>query len=84
MPFCVLPDCNHMTTRQSRRRARIIEAGGSQLSTLLDRRATLCLQEIKARTGETTEKVIARLLWLGADPSSDHSSGSGSATLGGH
>ena len=66
MPFCVLPDCNHMTTRQSRRRARIIEAGGSQISVLLDRRATVCLQAIQSKTGETQEQVIGRLLWDGA------------------
>lgn len=57
-----------MTTRQSRRRARIIEAGGRQLNVLLDRRAALCLEEIQARTGETQEQVIARALWLAADP----------------
>lgn len=51
-----------MTTRQSRRRSRILADGGSQLAMLIDRRATLCLDKIVARTGETKTQVIERLL----------------------
>jgi hypothetical protein len=60
-----------MTTRQTRRRTRILDAGGSQLALLIDRRATLCLEEIQSRTGETKTAIIERLLWLGADPKHD-------------
>lgn len=60
-----------MTSRQSRRRARVLEAGGSQLAILIGRRATVCLDEIQARTGETKTAIIERMLWLGADQKHD-------------
>lgn len=60
-----------MTTRQATRRRRVLEAGGSQLSVLIDRRATLCIVEIQRRTGETQAQVIERLLWIGADTKHD-------------
>lgn len=57
-----------MTSRQSRRRARVLADGGSQLSVLLSRRATLCLEEVQRRTGETKAAIVERALWAVAAP----------------
>lgn len=51
-----------MTSRQSRRRARILAGGGVQLSVLLEREAAAALALVTARTGETQAAAVSRLL----------------------
>mgnify|MGYP000852514080 FL=1 len=60
-----------MTTRQSRRRARVLSAGGMQLSVLLGREAAVTLDEVQARTGETQAAIVERALQWAADPAND-------------
>lgn len=60
-----------MTSRQSRRRARVLAAGGMQLSVLLGREAAVTLDEAQARTGETQAAVVERALQWAADPVND-------------
>ena len=51
-----------MSTSHTRRRARILAAGGSQLALLLGKDATQALEAIVARTGETKTQAVERLL----------------------
>lgn len=49
-------------SRQSDRRDRFFAAGGSQISVLLAKAATVARRRIKGTTGETDEAMIGRLL----------------------
>lgn len=49
-------------TRQSRRRARVMADGGSQLALLINREATEAMQVIQSHTGQTQAHVVEMLL----------------------
>lgn len=51
-----------MTTRQARRRQRVLAEGGSQLAILLDREATDALRQMQDSTGETKTAIVHRLI----------------------